>query len=151
MQESTMASPSSKTVISFDDDRQPEIVIWPPKTEIFISPELWQMASKSQLQICFLIMTSSVKLLATIAITMDKSGQPEIARSAPKQAYFRFRVSVIVTIAWHSSVELALVKKTHSCRWHHQTIRIYDKWRTVSVLNYAALLCQEKKQSKNWL
>jgi len=35
----------------YDSDRQPEISIWPPKPEIIMSVELWQIASKFQRRI----------------------------------------------------------------------------------------------------
>ena len=44
---------SSKKVVSndCDNDRQPDIAIWPPKPEVLIALELWWTASKCQQQI----------------------------------------------------------------------------------------------------
>jgi len=50
LESSTVASSKIAFTNHFDNGRQPDIVIWPPKPEILISLELWETASKFQRQ-----------------------------------------------------------------------------------------------------
>jgi len=70
-----------------NNERQPEIAIWPPKPEILISLELWQIASKFQRQFWgFRTMSSWNKVYCC----RFRFGRP----------YCYFRLWVVVTIIW---------------------------------------------------
>ena len=47
---STTASPNKVSPSDCENDRQPEVAMWPPKLEIFIALELWQIGWQFQRQ-----------------------------------------------------------------------------------------------------
>jgi len=88
-----------KIVLSskYNSDRQPEISIWPPKPEIIISVELWQIASKFQRQIQdFRWFSAWQKIRQMIATTIDYQ---KLHDWRAKRLYCHFQLSVVVAVA----------------------------------------------------
>jgi len=105
-----------------NNNRQPEIAIWSPKPEIFISLELWQIGYSVEIPTTnpgFLTIMSSIEVSAS---DCDNSGQHRELLDCTKTATNHFCVSVSVKTAWKHFYPDRREQKTQICRWKFDLI-----------------------------
>jgi len=91
----------------------------PHKSEVVISLELWQIASKFQRQIRhFRWWRARLKCSQLISTTNHNEPLPEIETAGQKGLYYHVRLSVVVAIARCQFIRAGRGRKLHTCSWN---------------------------------
>jgi len=115
-----MASPNKVSPSGCDNDRQPEMAMWPPKSEILISVAPWQIGWQFQRQIWGFRPRPARRNWSRTTATTTDNWKWQYRRFARQSC--NFWLSIVVAIIWLIFCQAGHHRKSRIWRWNFDAI-----------------------------